>query len=333
METTGLLEGLRGVLAPSSTAELPALSEAERPLSGVATAAVSEVSLTRAQLLQSLLAQQAEAAPPEEEERDVSAGERAQRLLVALVLLVAVLGMLIAQHPYMALDIPLIAQPIKSPGARQLFVTIENMAAEDTIWVALEYGPSEADELDLVAEPILMHLFDRGARISVVSTRPEGVGVADSLLSSIISSSEQYTDTQYLGARYLPGNAAGVSQLLSSADPPPRLIVLLTAQPGPLRWWVEQVSARGSGSPLIVAGLSAALGPSASPYLDVNAEQLRWGCISGLNETAGYEARRGSPGKATERLGVLAVGQYTIAILTIIGAVIYAFSDPSRREK
>jgi hypothetical protein len=207
----------------------------------------------------------------------------------------------------------------------KLHDVIQGIRPEDTVLIACEYGPPEADELNLVAEPVMRHVLDQGAHISIVSTRPEGQAIATALLRSIAVPEEQYTLLQYR-----PGNAAGVSQLLADAETRPALILVLTAQPGPLRWWVEQTRALHGSAVPVVAGVSAALEPAASPYLDVSAGQVT-GAIVGLSGAAAYEMLRGSAGQAVQRLNALAVGHVAIVGLMIVGAVIYALGDLRRR--
>ena len=218
----------------------------------------------------------------------------------------------------------------------EMYNTIQGLStsAEDTVMVAFEYGPAEADELDLVAAPILQHLLDQldpGAHISIVSTRPEGIAAATKLMNDIVESG-QYTGTQY-SLLYRSGDATGVSQLLADAGTPPKLIVLLTAQPGPLRWWIEQTQTRGATIIPIVAGISAALEPAAAPYLDTSAGQLA-GAVSGLSGAAIYEKARGLPDPATQwRLNALTIGHIAVVGLIVLGAVLYAPSGLRRREK
>jgi hypothetical protein len=334
VETEGPLEGLRGVLTPTSAIKVPALR------AGAPPPEISDASLARAQFLQSLLTRPAEAPQPEVRARGIMMSERVQRWLVMATLLIAVGSMLVAPLIIPREDIPTLAKPAQSPAAdgrmefqrlMRVYDVVQGVHGGDIVLVALEYGPPEADELNLVAEPVLQHLLDQGAHVSVVSTRPEGQAVAAGLLSDIVTSEEQYTG-QYALLPYRAGDAAGVSQLLIDAGARPGLIVVLTAQPGPLRWWVEQARALYGDALPVVAGISAALEPVASPYLDVSARQLE-GAINGLNGAAAYEALRGSAGQATQRLNALAVGHAAIVGLMILGAVFHALSSLRGREK
>jgi hypothetical protein len=334
VETEGPLEGLRGVLTPTSAIKVSALR------AGVPPPEISDASLARAQFLQSLLTRPAEAPQPEVRARGIMMSERVQRWLVMAILLIAVGSMLVAPLVIPREDIPTLARPAESPAAdrrmefqrlMRVYDVVQGVHGGDTVLVALEYGPSEADELNLVAEPVLQHLLDQGAHVSVVSTRPEGQAVAAGLLGDMVTSEEQHTG-QYALLPYRAGDAAGVSQLLIDAVAHPGLIIVLTAQPGPLRWWIEQTRALYGDALPVVAGISAALEPVASPYLDISARQLE-GAINGLSGAAAYEALRGSAGQATQRLNALAMGHAAIVGLMILGAVFHTLSGLRGREK
>jgi hypothetical protein len=117
--------------------------------------------------------------------------------------------------------------------------------------------------------------------------------------------------------------------LLTDVDPP-GLILVLTAQPTPLRQWIEQAHTRWENTPPIVAGVSATLEAAASPYLEANAGQLK-GTISGLSGATAYEKRRGVEGQATEWLDVLAVEHLLVVGLMLVGAVTYPLIGLRRR--
>ena len=335
IETTGVLEGLSGVLTPAFAVEVPGAVE------DVVPAEVKEASLSRAQLFQSLLAQPTEAPEAEPREKRPHIGEQVQRLVVMAVLLVVAAVLVVPQIEGLGISFPTLTEPAeymattKRMDLRRLggmYNTIQGLSAGagDTVLVAFEYGPAEADEIDLVADPILKHLLDQGAYLSIVTTRPEGKPVAERLLGDVVASGP-YTETQYK-VLYRPGDATGVAQLLVATDTTPSLVLVLTAQPGRLRWWVEQIGARGKDALPIVAGVGAALEPVASPYLDVGAGQLE-GAVVGLSGAAAYENVRGQPGEATQRLNGLMAGHGAVVGLMIIGALIYAPGALRRRKK
>jgi hypothetical protein len=293
-------------------------------------------------LFQSLLAQPAEVPEAEPGEQRPRVGEQVQRLLVMVVLLVVAAVLVVPQIEELGISFPTLTQPAEYVAATKrmdlrrlggMYNAIQGLSVGTggPVLVAFEYGPAEADELDLVADPILKHLLDQGAYLSIVTTRPEGKPAAERLLGDIVASG-RYTETQYKVLGYRPGDATGVAQLLAATDATPRLVLVLTSQPGRLRWWVEQIGAQGRDDLPIVAGVGAALEPVASPYLDVGAGQLE-GAIVGLSGAAAYENVRGRPGEATQRLNGLMVGHGAVVGLMIIGALIYAPGALRRRKK
>jgi hypothetical protein len=310
LETEGVLEGLRGVL-PRGLAAGATASAGQGQSAGNSVA-----SLARAQLLQSLVTQPRSVAKQGVPRRRAPVGGRVERWIVAIVLVGAVVGSFVA--PLLLPDVPtLVALPRAIPAADGLYAAIERLSPGDAVMLAFEYGPEQADELDLVARPIVRHVLDQEGRASVVSTRPDGLAVAARLFGGLTPDSEvdQYAMT------YVPGEVAGVAQLVSSQ---PDLIVVLAGKPGPLRWWVEQTRAVANPPP-IVAGTSAALEPTTSPYLDPSAGQLM-GAVSGLAGAVYYEkkAQGTVEGWATERLNTLAVGQGAIVVLMVLGAILHA---------
>jgi hypothetical protein len=320
IEEEGVLKGLRGVLPAAPAIEMPADHES--------TTAVQpgEPTLSRAKLLQSLLTQPAEKPSSQTHRKKHEVTESIQRWMVALVLLVVVGGALMA--PMWIRDVPRLTRPVASPGVLKVYDQIQSLGPEDEVLVAFDYGPTEADELDIIARPILQHLLDRESHISVVTTRPEGLTMAVSMLSNLVAASDHYTDTQYTLQGYRPGGASGVSQLLSVSDRP-TMLLLLTAQPKPLRQWVEQGYALYGDELSIVAGVSAALELPTSPYLEENAAQLK-GSIRGLGEAAAYEDQLNSTISTPHRLNALVAGHIAIVGLIILGAIYGAISGQRR---
>jgi hypothetical protein len=321
LETEGPLEGLRGALFSAPIIQAPTAREVAMP------AEVSEASLARAQLLQSLISRPTEAPKPEVRKRGVSMLEWTQRLVVAAALLlplIAILGF--------GFELPIRAQPGTSnkKAAQHLFNTIEgDVGVGSTVLVAFEYGPAEADELNQVAEPILEHLRSKEATISAASTRPEGLAMATGLLESIGVPEEQYPPPDH----YRPGDATGVSQLLASVGRNADLILILTAQPAALRRWIEQAHSLGEDGPSVVVGTSTALEAVVTPYLDPNAGQLQGG-ISGLCDAAAYENLRGQQGnETTSRLNALAAGHAVVTVLMIVGAFLNMPVSLFKRDK
>ena len=316
IETEGLLAGLSGVLGPGLRLEVPAVHKR------LPAVEIKEATLARAKLLQRLLTQPIEVPQPEARKRGGGLGARIQGWVVTVVLIVAVVGTLLAPRMLPGISLPV---HLDTSPARGVYEIIQGLSTSTTALVALEYGAAEADEMNPVAEPLLRHLLRQGTRFSIVTTQPEGKLIAENLLLSVAAPESMYDVIEYR-----PTGAAGVSQLLAGVGEKPGVILLLTARPASLRWWIEQTQARGEKLTL-VAGLSAALEPAAAPY--INAGALR-AALYGLSGAAAYESENGLPGQATERLDALVVGHITIIALMLIGAIIYTLTGlPQKRRQ
>jgi hypothetical protein len=168
---------------------------------------------------------------------------------------------------------------------------------------------------------ILQQLTQREAQVLVASTQPEGQMMGRRLLGD----GPDYRS-------YKPGAAAAVVDILSELNQEqaqPALIVVLTGQMAPLRWWVEQAHLREIP---VVAGTSAALEVAASPYLDMNAGQLR-GVISGVSGAAYYERNFPDIDEAGARLNAMLAGNIVIVALAVIGAILYGLGSLRRSAK
>lgn len=293
----------------------------------------SQDTLARAQLLMNLIS-----VPPEltrvEGRTVVSPADiRWQRLVVVCIVLLAVIGALIM--PYWARSLlPMVQLPSALPPADGAHRAIEEVQPGETVWVAFEYGSAEMDEMNVVAEPVLRHVLERGAHLVVVSSRPEGQLIGALLLDRLVESSGTIEGKQptyeLLVGGYRPGEALGIAALVKKA-PSARLVLVLAGQPAPLRWWIEQGQAQGAGQPF-VAVTSAAVEPVAMPYLDVAAGQLA-GAVSGLSGATYYEqVLRHAPGRASFATVALAAGHLSVVSLLVLGAFIFAVRGAFRSK-
>jgi hypothetical protein len=331
-ETEGILKGLRGVLAPLPMIDVASAGESAPP------AEIGQATLARAQLLQSLLTRPTETAQPKARRRTAGMSEAVPRLLITTLLLVVVGGLLIiSQDPVLDGQLPRLTQSDTS-SIESAYNLIASVGEKESVLVAIEYGPSNADEMNAVARALLSHLAERKATISIVTTQPEGLAVAEVLRSEINAQeevvSEQQPALEYAkeSPGYRPGNVTGVSHILASTNTRPAIIVVLTAQPESLRWWIEQTRVHYGTAPPIVAGVSAVLEIVSSPYLDASADQLQ-GIVSGLGGAIAYEAQRGAAGQTTRQLDALAAGHLVVVVSMLAGAAFYIIGGSRGRER
>jgi hypothetical protein len=105
--------------------------------------------------------------------------ETVSRLVITGVLLVAVFIaiMLASQGQF-------ISQAPQSAGGEMLQETLDTLRAGDSVIVAVEYGASQATEMNYIANALFSHLRDRDAQVILASTQPEGVGMAEHLAAT-----------------------------------------------------------------------------------------------------------------------------------------------------
>ena len=336
VETEGLLEGLRGTLPPS-----PLIGAVEKAVA-VPSVTTKPASVARAELFQELLTRPVISPRRVEKKPRGPMGLAIQRLVVGLLVLVAILAPMGGVWLPMG-EGPGSAVPAVRADVQVAYDTIETRVDRGTpVLVAVEYGPSEAEEVDLVARALLQHVLDRGGRLIFVSTRPEGPALADRLASSLDGADEART----VNLGYQPGGASGVQGLLADLARRPiyptggpateaaamegvtsaedvGLIVVLGGQTEDLLAWIEQTSARYPDLPL-VAGISARVEVSAQPYLErAGAGALR-GMVVGLPGTAVYYDLRGVEDvHLPYYLQAMAMSQWVVAALMVVGMVVF----------
>ena len=331
-ESAGLLEGIRGTLIPSNIVDMP--GDAKPLVPGAPSAAA----IARSQLLQELLGRPV--SPPLEIQED--RGRRFPlwlRLGIALALVAAIV------IP-MFLPIPLFGVPAM-PAADDLFNVIEQHVTADTpVLVAFEYGPADADEMDWVTLPILRHILQRGGRLIVVSTQPEGTAMAERVLARLLPDAAT-REARAANLGYQPGQVAGIQNLLTNLSGrlevhsglpaaesaamsgvsnagDAAIVLILTARADDLRCWIEQTSAIYPETPLL-AGVSARVETTALPYLSSQAGQLE-GSIAGLVGAVTYEKKLGGgelPNLERFYLPSLGAVQLAVAAILLIGMLGY----------
>jgi hypothetical protein len=311
-EETGPLTGLQGLLPALPVVDMPADFQPQPTLG------MSSHILEEAQLWQDLLQHpQSTKRPVARAHARPGGGEMVSRWAVAVLLVLAALVPILGFLP------ETLAQPPVQAGVAPLQLAVEGLQAEDTVLVALEYGPAEANEMDHIIEALLTHLMERGVQVVAVSTVPEGVGLIQAWLD--------WAETRYHPAEgslvnggYLPGESSGIAQFLGLSPETQRadLLLVLAARTGPPRWWVEQNAVAGSRALPMGVGLSASVGPRMRPYLDVYGVQ---GWLIGLPGTTAYWQSRGiRPNDGlTRRLDALLLTQWVAAGLLLAGAAYY----------
>jgi len=307
LESQGLLEGLRGLI-PASPIPLAAAA-----LEGLEAAAPDKATLAKAELLQGLLGPPTPKLRQQGREKEARLAGQVERWVVAVVLITVVLATLV--RPLVAGPGPRLTQPVADSEASDVHDVVSALEAGDTVLTVFDYGVPEAAEVNTAAEPVIRHVLEEGAALSIVSTRPDGPLVAEAMLQEVDA-----VDGQFTLVGYRPGAALAASNLLDATDEDPSLLLILSGQPMPLLLWIEQATARYGGRvPVVLVG-SAAVQPIASPYLDARAGQLSGG-VYGFQGGSSYEGLRETSGSAALKLDALAAGHLAIILMMIVGAL------------
>ncbi len=348
-EETGLLAGLHGTLPVEMIIAQP------RAATRAETVALLPAETPQAHLFAEILGQ-----PPVVAPREIAPPRR--RLfaplpgwLVSIVLIAAV------SLPLLLGD-PLITRTIEpAPAVVDLNKAIDTLESDAAVLVAFDYDPTTSGEMDVLAQALVGHLMDRGARVVAVSLLPAGPATAQRVLDMLAAERLSETDSygeRYANLGYLPGQASGVRLLgLSIERALPRdfygtpsidltvmegvsgiqdfdLIVELAATQDTLRWWIEQASTPFN-TPL-AAGVSASVDPLARPYYETESDQLV-GMVSGVPGAVIYQAlysgQESPVGESGARLDSQLAGHLIFILLLLVGNGVYFLQRGSGRER
>ena len=129
---------------------------------------------------------------------------RAGRAILYLLVLLAALSPILTGGQTTAW-----VQPRRS--VMQLASNLSTLPGGSVVLVSFEYSPSFAGELNPLATTVLRHLAAQSVPIVAMSTRPEGVGLAEQVLTAVADATPGYTYGQdYVILGYLPGQEAGL---------------------------------------------------------------------------------------------------------------------------
>jgi hypothetical protein len=292
--------------------------------------------LARAGMLQELLARGA--AAPKPVMVVPGAGARMRRrvgqLLMALIILLAIgLPAWIDLNKTLGFNLLPRIDKLSSNAISPAFNTIDQLPDGSSALVIFDYDPTQAGEMNPIADVLLRHLIARGVDVNVASLNPLGSSLAQAMW---LKASGQISDSvQFKNLGYVAGQSIGVQQLLAS-NSTVNVVIDLAASSDSLRWWVEQIAATGSSVPL-VAGLSAGAEPLVLPY--VRSGQVK-GMVAGVVDALIYEQHAGlSPLSTSEQatenqihLEAQTLAQWVMVLIILIGLLSALFSRGGRRS-
>ncbi len=308
-EDEGPLAGLPDILPAAAVVDMPEdFAAPPRPK-------FPEEIVEQAQLWQELLEQPRSVERAVAWKRDVVRASTVMlRTLIAALLVLSALVALLGLSP-VDLTGAMLNPENRPGGVSALNETIDTLGPGDTVILAIEYGAAEAGEMTLMAETLLDHLKSNEVDIIAVSTLPDGAGIVHSLLAS-----KSITNQLAPGdAVYLPGTSYGVARFLRmEREPSPALLLVLSARSERLRWWIEQNAVANQIQ--MGAGVSASVGPWATPYLQD--QEIIDGWLVGYPDIVAYRAVRDLPNTIYRSLlGALMFTHWIAFAVLILGAI------------
>jgi hypothetical protein len=348
VEKAGLLAGLRGAISAESLEP-----EIRKPPAYTVNLLVSEKQRLNATLFENILSSEhnAQALP----QKRLFPSRRLLRATIAILLVLVIWVPMLSKSPWM-----------KSPGylpeeISKVTDAINNLPADATVLVAVDYEPALSGEIEAVAAGVVSQLMSKSANLVLISTNPMGPVLAEKLLSELQGGQPGYSiSTKTLNLGYLAGGPSGLynfaiePQITTPMTVDHKIawdqpilkniksisdfsdVFVITESADTIRTWVEQVKPAIGQTGLFMI-TSAQTSPVLEPYY--NANQIQ-GFISGLTGGRTFEESFQLTGSTVSsskywdsyQAGLLlTIGLLIIGGLFVINDVL--FSQQKSREK
>ncbi|MGW8143011.1 MAG: hypothetical protein ACWGN2_01370 [Anaerolineales bacterium] len=341
LEDAGPLAGLKGILSAEAGA-----ARARKPKAYSSSLKISPSQRAHIDLLTSLV--EAEGQPHPLPERKIISQQNIMRWVIALVLLLAVLWPLVIGGQ----DMPF---PVYDEGSSEVNRLINQLPENARILVGFDFEPGLSTEMDAAAAPVITHLMEQGALLTLISTSPSGPLLAERFMQSTQSGLGYINGLDYINLGYLPGGAAGLvsffdnpqGTILYSIDGIPLweadggsnvpvlgqidqvtdydMVMVLVDDPETAQGWIEQLGPRLT-DPLELTSLvlitSAQLEPVVRPYYD-GLPQLVNGLVVGLRGGAAYARLVGGEDLLSQYWDAFGWGTFMAAMLILVGGLGY----------
>jgi hypothetical protein len=236
---------------------------------------------------------------------------------------------------------------------RDFYNVVDNIQPGDKVMLSWDYAAGSDVELGPIANSLLIHLAEKGAKIIGVSSIPDGPMFAERSMQVLEKLGLAYGQ-DYVNLGFFAGGESGIaawSEDLKSVfradwrktpiDQIPvmegieraqdfDLIVSMNTGPGGYGVpdaWVRQIHV-AEKVPLALA-VTAIMGPQTQPYLQSGQIQ---GLLIGLRSAAEYEGLLEAPGIATAQMDAQSAAHTVILVLIILGNISYLMDRKSKKK-
>ncbi|CAN5784059.1 hypothetical protein BH10CHL1_BH10CHL1_22790 [soil metagenome] len=297
-----LITGVQGLLEPLRISSEIGESEERAPSTRYFVPGI-ELGVDQLRRLRGLMTQDPTLlhAPPLYRPRELPA--------LRLPLIFILLGLMVALPIFLLFGQP-VGRVQQWPGVAEAHTLVGNLPPNAPVLILWAYDPATADEMDLLALPLVTQLFERQTQPILVSLLPNGLATARRLFARATddmlddpSLQGQVARAHYIEGGFLAGGAAvlpllgqnlrnGLVESTTGASPelaaalarPPALAIVIAAQAEDVQQWLELVQPLNQIP--VVAFTSAGADAPLRPYLESG--QLR-GLVSGFDGAYTYQ--------------------------------------------
>ncbi|MEA3325818.1 MAG: zinc ribbon domain-containing protein [Chloroflexota bacterium] len=254
------------------------------------------------------------------------------RLFFALLLIGSVSFALFVGDP------PQLQERALKDQNQDLLTWASEISPSESLLLIFDYQAGYAQEIMLIATPVLESLVNKEIKITILSSAVTGKLLAQRLLSALeMDETAIFDDLGYFpaatyGAYGLANRDQGTWPLVDLPEPAQKLqakgfdgILILSDSDESARSWVEQLSALTPETPINLL-LTAQAGPLLLPYWESG--QVT-GMISGISEAAAIEAAGGKETSLPSRWRAHQTGIVMLMIVMLIGAFFVVERTPS----
>lgn len=235
-------------------------------------------------------------------------------------------------------------------SSHEFFNVVELLPTDARVIISWDYGAGSDVELGPIAQCLLIHLADKGAKVYGMSSIPDGPMFAENSMAVLEQYGSRY-GVDYVNLGFFAGGESGIAawaddfQSVFRADikktPASQipmmqevksvtdfdLVVTLNTGPGGYgtpETWVRQIAVARK-VPLAMA-VTAIMGPQTQPYLQSG--QIK-GLLTGLRSAAEYEILLEKPGIAVAQMDAQSSAHVVILLLIVLGNAGYFFQKRS----